>query len=185
MHGGIPGFVSLMAACCFIGLTPSVHPQAEESPDAWAPLRLLEGNWEGAVDGRFGRGTGVRSYRFVLDHQYLLTRHASVRLPQPQSPEGDYHRELGVFSFDRERNTLVYREFLVEGYVNRYRCESGRNRLVCVTEAMENGKGMRARLTLELEDRFRFVEIFELAPPGEELDVYFNVRWTRAPDLDD
>jgi hypothetical protein len=108
-----------------------------------------------------------------------------VRLPQEKSPRGDHHRELGVFSYDRDRDKVVYREFLVEGFVNRYTCEVEPTRFVCTTESVENGPGMRARLTVEISDRYRFEEIFELASPGEELEVYFTNRWTRVPDLED
>ncbi len=50
---------------------------------------------------------------------------------------------------------------------------------------MENGPGIRARLTLQITDRYRFVEVYEIAWPGNELAVYFTNRWTRSPVLDD
>ena len=143
----------------------------------------MEGTWEGAIDGRLGEGKGLRRFSFILDGKFVLVRHASVRLPQEKSPEGDYHRELGMFSFDRERNTLVYREFLVEGYVNRYTCDVEPRRLVCTTESVENGTGMKARYTLEISDGYRHNETFELAGPEEELQVYFTNRWSRTPNL--
>ena len=158
-------------------------PEGSESTDPWGPLRLLEGTWEGAIDGRLGQGKGLRRFSFILDAKFVLLRHVSVRLPQEKSPKGDHHREFGVFSFDRERNTLVYREFLVEGYVNRYTCDVDPGRLLCTTESVENGPGMRARYTLEISDGYRHNEIFELAMPGEELQVYFTNRWTRTPNL--
>jgi hypothetical protein len=156
-----------------------------QTTDPWEPFRLLEGHWEGAIDGRLGQGTGRRHITFILDGKFLLLRHASVRLPQEKSPRGDYHREMGVFSFDRERGMVIYREFLVEGFVNRYTCDVEPKKFVCTTESVENGPGMRARLTVEISDRYRFDEIFELASPGKELEVYFTNRWTRVPNLDD
>ncbi len=50
---------------------------------------------------------------------------------------------------------------------------------------VENGAGMKARLTLEILDRYRFDETFELAGRGEELGLYFTNRWTRVPSFDD
>lgn len=171
------------SATVSLGEKQTPGKEESESTDPWGPLRLLEGTWEGAIDGRLGQGKGLRRFYFILDGKFLLLRHASVRLPQEKSPKGDYHLELGVFSFDRERKTLVYREFLVEGYVNRYTCDVEPRRLLCTTESVENGPGMRARYTLEISDGYRHHETFELASPGEELQVYFTNRWTRTPNL--
>ncbi len=53
----------------------------------------------------------------------------------------------------------------------------------CTTQSVESGPGMRARLTVEIEDRLRFSETFELAGPGQELEVYFTNKWTKAPEV--
>lgn len=146
-----------------------------------APLTLLVGNWEGAIDGKLGTGRGVREYELVMGDLYLASRHRSVRLPQEKSPEGDEHEELGVFSFDRERGTIVYREFMGEGVVVRSPCTVDGMKVVCVAEAVESGPGIRARLTIEITDRYRFTETYDLAFPGRELERYFTNVWTRSP----
>lgn len=151
--------------------------------DPWALLRLLEGRWEGAIDGRLGTGVGVRDYEFILEGKYLKFEQASVRRPQELSPAGDHHREMSIFSFDTSRQTLVLREFMIEGFVLTSTCETEGRRIVCISEDVESGPGMRSRLTLEIDDAFRFTEIFELASPGEELAVYFTNVWTRIPVL--
>lgn len=152
---------------------------------AWEALRPLVGTWEAGIEGRLGQGVGHRRYEFIFDGVFLVSRHASVRLPQEKSPQGDYHRELAVYSFDRERGLVVLREFIVEGHVLRYTCQVEPGKFVCTSEEVENGPGMRARLTVEIKDRYRFVEVFELAGPGEELKLYFTNQWTRVPDLAD
>lgn len=164
---------------------PDSVPAEEPTSDPWAPFRLLEGHWEGAIEGILGQGTGKRSYERILDDKYVLMRHASVRLPQEKSPKGDFHRGLTIFSFDSERDTIVMRSFMVEGFVLRYTCEVEPKRFVCNTESIENGTGMRARETIEITDRYRFEETFELASPGQELTVFFTNSWTRVPDLAD
>jgi hypothetical protein len=164
---------------------PSEEPEAAtEEADPWELLRLLEGSWTGTIDGKLGTGTGVRQYDFVLGGRYLACRHESVRLPQEKSPKGDQHQELAIFSFDDERRKIVLREFMVEGVVSRYVCDTEDRQLVCVTEAVESGPGIRARLTLEVTDRYRFTEIYEIAWPGRELELYFTNRWTRSPKLE-
>ena len=179
--------LALLALVMTLAAAQPLVAQEEEAadPDPWAPFRLLPGTWEGTIDGKLGTGRGVRRYEFVLDDLYLMARHASVRLPQEKSPAGDYHREMAVYSFDSERGVIVLRDFKVEGFVLIYDCEVEPMRFVCSTTAVESGAGWRARLTIDIESKFRLVETFELAPPGRELEVYFTNTWTRAPDLAD
>jgi hypothetical protein len=146
---------------------------------------MLEGTWVGEIDGKLGTGKGVRRYELILGDQYLLRRHVSVRLPQEKSPKGDQHEELGIYSYDSERKTIMLREFLIEGIVVRSPCEVQGMKVVCASEAVESGPGIRSRMTLEIEDRYRFSEVYELAFPGRELEVYFTNRWTRSPTASD
>ncbi len=183
---------ALLVICCLLGIISTVTAQEKTGskdsvvePDPWKPFRLLEGTWEGAIDGRLGQGTGVRRYEFIFDGLYLLSRHASVRLPQEKSPRGDFHREMSIYSFDGERDIIVLRQFVVEGSVLRYTCEVEPDRFVCTTENVESGTGMRARLAVQISNRYQFDETFELASPGKELEVYFTNRWTRMPSLSD
>lgn len=167
----------------FVAMALATQQEPATEDDHWALLRLLVGRWEGAIDGRFGTGVGVREYEFILDDNYLKLEHASVREPQERSPAGDHHRELSVFSFDGERKKLVLREFMGEGFVLQYVCDVDGRRVICVSEQVESGPGMRARLTLEIHSAYRFDEVFELASPGADLEVYFTSEWTRVPGL--
>ncbi len=154
-----------------------------ENPDhPWGPLALLEGAWTGAIAGKLGTGKGVRRYEFILGGKFLMSRHISVRLPQEASPEGDEHEELGVFSYDSVRETIVLREFMGEGVVVRSICSIDDMTVVCESEAVESGPGIRARLTLTIPDRFHFKEDYEIAwTEDQELQQYFSNEWTRAP----
>lgn len=156
---------------------------ASSAPDPWGPFRLLIGTWEAGIDGALGQGEGRRTYEFYIDDLYLVHRHASVRPPQPASPNGDHHRELAVYSYDRERRVIVLREFMEEGYVLRSTCETEAKRFVCVSEDIESGSGMRSRLTIDIESAYRFTETFELAGPGEELTDLFQNTWRRVPEV--
>lgn len=161
---------------------PAQQPAGPAAPaDPWGVLRQLVGSWEGEIDGKLGTGRGVRRYELIMGERYLLVRHRSLRLPQDKSPKGDQHEELDVFSYDRERKTIVYREFFSEGVVVRSPCQVEGSKVVCVSEAVENGTGIRARLTLEIADRYRFTETYELGFPDREIEHYFTNRWTRSP----
>jgi hypothetical protein len=181
-------YSSAVTLMCFFLILFSIPmtwiAEAQTKPDdPWGPLRMLVGHWEGSIDGRLGTGFGIRDYEFILEDNFLMFRHASVREPQDKSPQGDHHRELSVFSFDSERKKIVLREFMVEGFVIQYVCNVASPRTICVTEQVESGPGMRARLTLEINNPYRFEETFELAGQGEELAHYFTNRWTRRPSL--
>lgn len=158
---------------------------AERDPqDHWKLFRMLIGSWEGDIDGKLGTGTGVRSCKFIMNKQFLLSRHSSVRLPQEKSTKGDQHEEIGIFSFDQERKKIVYREFLIEGFVNQYVCDVEENRFTCLTESVENGPGMRARWIITIANRYSFEETFELAGAGKEFSLLFTNHWTRTPKID-
>lgn len=160
--------------------------QTSETPpsDPMAILRPLEGHWEGAIDGSLGTGKGIREYEWILENQYLLFRHDSVRMPQEKSPEGDHHRELSIFSYDSERRKIVLREFMVEGVVTRYGCDLEGRRLTCTSEHVESGPGITGVLKLDIESPYEIVETFELTFPGDQApSVTMTNRWTRAPVL--
>ncbi len=161
----------------------SALAQTPSEKDPWGPLRSLEGHWEGAISGKLGTGTGVRDYEFILDGHYLTFRHDSVRAPQERSPEGDHHRELAVFSFDSERQKIVLRTFMIEGFILQYLCDVTGTKITCESEHVESGPGFRARVEIDIKSRYEFTERFELAEPGEELELYFTNRWTRGPKL--
>ena len=183
--------------CCVLGLLTFATPWESttwaqevgnttgesQAPDRWGPLTLLEGTWTGAIQGALGTGTGVRRYELLMDGQFLMSRHNSVRLPQEKSPEGDQHEEIGVFSYDSERELLVLREFMGEGVVIRSACTIEEMTVECASEAVESGPGIRARLTILIQDRYRFIERYEIAWHNQEkLQPYFTNQWTRVPD---
>jgi hypothetical protein len=72
---------------------------------------------------------------------------------------------------------------IVEGFVNRYVCHVTDPKIVCVTEYIDSGPGMRARLALGIEYPYSFVEVFELGGAGKKLAVCFANRGTRRPAL--
>ena len=155
----------------------------DEMPSIWRSLRGLEGSWEGEIDGKWGTGRGVREFKIVVGGKYLQVRHSSVRPPQPATPEGDEHEELGVFSYDQQRGLVAYREFLGEGYVTRYRCTAAGDSIVCESEDIENGPDLQTRLVLVMVDNHHFIEIYEIGRQGKELERWFTNHWRRIPEL--
>jgi hypothetical protein len=83
---------------------------------------------------------------------------------------------LGLFSYDKARSRFVLRQFHVEEFVNQYLGEkpSAEGQPLCfTTEAIENiPAGWQARETYTVLGPDEFVEVFELAPPGDEFAQY-------------
>jgi hypothetical protein len=150
--------------------------------DRLALLAPLLGRWSGTTEGQPGAGTVERHYEPVLGSRFVQVTNVSVYPPQDKNPKGERHQDVGFFSYDTARKTIVFRQFHVEGFVNQYVLEpaSTSDRLVFTTEAIENiPAGWRARETYVISAD-RLEEIFELAEPGKDFAVYSRNRLARA-----
>jgi hypothetical protein len=160
------------------------QPSAKPKSERFAKLRALEGRWRGEGNGQPGKSTVERSYEFVLGGKYLNARNSSVYAPQPKNPKGEHHEDWGMFSYDAGRKKLVLRQFHIEGFVNQYvldRESDDGKELVFVSEAIENiPKGFRARETYRFNGADSFEEIFELASPNQDFEVYTRTIFSRV-----
>ena len=160
-----------------------IRAQGPQQPDVWEPLKYFIGSWEGMAKGQPGNGKVEREYQFVLNGKYLQAKNKSVYPPQEKNPKGEVHEDWGLFSYDRGRKQFVLRQFHVEGFVNQYaldRAASSDKTLVFVTESIENiPAGWRARESYRILNNDEFVEVFELAAPGKDFEVYAENRFKR------
>ncbi len=157
--------------------------QSNTSQDALAPVAALVGRWVGTTEGQPGKGTVEREYERVLGSRFIQVHNRSTYPPQEKNPKGEVHEDIGLFSFDSGRKRIVLRQFHTEGFVNQYvlNPDSTSDRLVLMTEAIENiPAGWRARETYVLSGRDQLEEIFELAEPGKDFELYSRNRLTRA-----
>jgi hypothetical protein len=152
--------------------------------DPWKPIRRLAGTWEGESMGQPGQGTAARTYAFVLNDGYLHERNVSTYSAQEPDQAGEVHEHWSFFSYDRQRNSLVFRQFHQEGFVNQYKLSSelsGPSRAVFESESFENfDSSWRARETYVFFSDDEFEETFELARPGTEFSVYSKTIFKRA-----
>jgi hypothetical protein len=154
------------------------------APDRLAPVATLLGRWAGTTEGQPGKGTVEREYVRLLGTRFIQGRNRSSYPPQDKNPKGEVHEDMGVFSFDTARKTVVFRQFHLEGFVSQYVLDpaSTVTRLVLTTESIENiPAGWRARETYTFVSPNELEEIFELAEPGKPFEVYSRTRLTRAP----
>lgn len=158
-------------------------PRQPAAEDPLAPLGGLLGRWQGTTDGQPGKGTVEREYTRILNGRYIQSKSVSVYAPQEKNPKGERHEEMGIFSFDRARMRIVFRQFHVERFVNQYVQEpsAAGEPLVFVTESIENiPAGWRARETYRFLNAEEFEEMFELSEPGKTFDVYSRSRFKRV-----
>ncbi len=128
--------------------------------------------------------TVERNYQLVLDDKFIQVRNKSTCAPRDKTPKGEVHEDWGLFSYDRTRAKFIFRQFHVEGFVNQYVQESlapdGKT-LVFVSESIENiPAGWRAKETYKILGSDEFIEIFELAAPGKEFEVYTESQLRRV-----
>ena len=150
--------------------------QEEKKEDVFAPFKFFMGKWEGTGKGQSGISKLEAEFKFVLNGKYLQVRGKAVFKPQEKNPKGEVHEDWGFLSYDSIRKKFVLRQFHVEGFVNQYVLDSlfsdGKT-FVFVSESIENiPAGWRAKSTYKILNENEFLEIFELAGPGKEFEVY-------------
>ena len=165
-------------------LAPSLIAAQEPRPDPWAPVRFMEGAWEGKAEGKAGDGTVARRYEFILGQRYLHEKNTSTYPPQERNKKGEVHEHWSFISYDRARKALVLRQFHVETFVIQYVMnpeKSTPTTLVFESEWFENfNNKWRARETYEIASSDEFTETFELAAPDKAFETYSTNRFNRV-----
>jgi hypothetical protein len=168
---------------CAVLLCSPLLAQTGQQQDVWSPLKYFVGSWEGTAKGQAGNGKVEREYQFVLNGKFLQAKNKSTYPPQEKNPKGEVHEDWGFLSFDQGRKKFVLRQFHVEGFVNQYlldsKSEDGKT-LVFITESIENTPaGWKARETYRIVNDSEFTEVFELAAPGKDFELYSETKFKR------
>ena len=161
----------------------SLFSQNNEKQNVWEPFNYFVGSWGGRGTGKWGISKIEKVNEFIMNGKYLYVKHKSVYEPQEKNPSGEVFEEWAFFSYDKNREKFVIREFNVEGFVTQYVLDSlspdGKT-FVFVTESTENlPVDFRARLTYSIVNDDEYKDIFELAYPGKKLEVYVENYWKR------
>lgn len=150
----------------------------------WLPFKSFIGKWSGESEGEPGKGKYERSYEIVLNKKFIEVKNKSTYPPSVNNPKGEVHEDHGFISYDKARKTFVLRQFHIEGFVNQYRIESispDKKTIVFVSESIENiPSGFRAKETYQVVNENEFTEIFELAEPGKDFQVYSKATLKRV-----
>ena len=152
-------------------------------PPAAAPagvqqLDFMIGTWRGTTSGEPGNGTIERECARVLNDRFVECRTTVTYPAQEKNLKGEVHVERAIYSFDKKAKKLRLRQFHGEGFVNSY-VEAAS--LTFETVEIENiPAGWRARETYKLPSADAYEEMFELAGPGKEFEVYSRSTLNRA-----
>jgi len=169
---------------CVLAIAAGPAARQDATVDPWDRVRVLVGEWEGAAEGQAGSGVSRRTYAFVLGGRFLHEKNVSTYPAQEKNKTGEVHEHWSIISYDRARRVLVLRQFHQEGFVNQYVLDTARStpeKLVFDSERFENlADSWRARETYDIRSADEFVETFEVAAPGEALEVYSRTRFTRV-----
>jgi len=150
----------------------------------WTTLNYFIGSWQGTGEGKAGTSHVERKYEFILNSKFVFVQSKSIYDPQEKNPKGEVHEEWGFISYDRARESLIFRQFHIEGFVNHYVLTelAEEDQIIrFVTEGIENiPPGWIAKETYQILSPEEFMEVFELAGPEKEFEVYSTNRLHRV-----
>lgn len=145
---------------------------------------FLIGNWQGVETGVAGNGIGFRTYTFELNKNYIMEKNQSTFPKSEKKPKGEVHRDFGVFSFNSNKNEIVYRSFNVEGFTNIFvmdSASSSSNKFVFITREIENSPGnWKARVVIDKISDEEFIESFDLALDGKTFKHFLANHWYKV-----
>ncbi|HEU5137675.1 MAG TPA: hypothetical protein VFU13_21210 [Steroidobacteraceae bacterium] len=174
----------LVATAFLIALSTLLHA-AEPKADGLAELRWLVGEWRGVGEGDPGTSGSERHIDSFLDGKYIRASGRSVYPRQEKNPKGEIHEELDVWSFDRARSAIVFRQFDTLGFVGTYvhdKASSSADRWVLTAELLENvPKDWKARYIITRKSNDEYHEQLELDPDGKGFKPYVTNRFLKMP----
>lgn len=172
----------LVATVFLIAISPLLN-SAEPKVDGLAELRWLVGEWRGIGEGDPGTSGSERHIDSFLDGKYIRAAGRSVYPKQEKNPKGEIHEELDVWSFDRARSVIVFRQFDTLGFVGTYvldKASSTADRWVLTAESLENvPKGWKARYIITRKSNDEYHEQLELDPDGKGFKPYVTNRFLK------
>ncbi len=157
--------------------------QLSKKDSLWLTIKPFIGKWAGEGGGAPGKGHYERTYEFILNKNFVESKNKSTYPPSTNYPKGEVHEDIGYFSYDKAIKKFKLRQFHIEGFVNTFVLDSisaDKKMLVFIAEDIENiPKGFRAKETYRLLSDNEIEEIFEIAEPGKEFEVYTTVKLIR------
>lgn len=141
--------------------------EGEGTDDPWAPLRGLVGAWIGSDRTSDSVTQVTHIYGFVFGGEFLKSQTRAVLAPAGDATNPTLHETVGYFSHDSERGKIIFRQFASDGVVSTHVLQDfGPGVLVFASEAVEDGGGLRERVTFRFRGRDTFDLAVDRAAPG-------------------
>jgi hypothetical protein len=145
--------------------------------NVWKPFHPLVGTWSGTGSGFGSESDVTHQWNFAIGGQFLQLRTTSIA--RNGDGAADVHEDVGFLSYDTDRSSFVFRQFVSEGFVNTFdvTLEHGDTlTIVFGARASESAGGMRARMTLEFISDDEYEMVLELAGPGRSFSPCRSMR---------
>jgi hypothetical protein len=146
--------------------------QASKSPDPWARLSFLLGEWEGAGGGAPGVAAGGTAFAFDLDKNILARKNWAKYPPKAGEKTGLSHEDLLLIYPLAGESSMRAIYFDNEGHVINYTVSFPQKQDSVVFESDPAQKGPRYRMSYELNADKTLKNVFSIAPPGQEFKPY-------------
>ena len=147
-------------------------------------FEFLVGNWQGVETGVAGNGIGFRTYTYELNKNYIIERNQSTFPKTEKKPKGEVHRDIGIFSFNANKNEIIYRSFNVEGFTNIFVLDSVNSteqKFIFVTREIENNPGnWKSKVRIEKISDTEFKEYFNIATDGVNYKDFIANHWYKV-----
>jgi hypothetical protein len=138
------------------------------TPDPWARLRFLLGEWSGTGTGEPGLGSGAATFALELDGK-ILVRRSRADYPATATAAAIAHRDLLIVYPGASDSLLSAIYFDNEGHVIQYRVLAPAPGGRAIFDSDGPASGPRFRLTCDSTPDGGLEVGFATAPPGGEL----------------
>lgn len=168
----------------FVLFLTAILPIVGFSQNKFAKFDFLIGNWQGVEKGVSGDGIGYRTYNYELGENYIIEKNQSTFPKTDKKPKGEVHKDIGIFSYNSNKNELIYRSFNIENFTNIFvlnESESTDAKFVFITREIENNPGnWKAKVIIEKISNTEFKEFFDIAMDGENFQPFLQNHWYKV-----
>lgn len=160
----------------------------ESAMAAYAALEQFTGKWRGVGDGKWGTSRAEKLFAFILDGKVMCRGGSSVYPVQDRNPEGELHKAHSLIALAKGGSELMLTEYDNEGFIARYvldlaSSEANESWVFELVSGENLPPNFRARLTLHVPRKDRYVETFELDFGDDGYVTYLTNRLGRVPDV--
>jgi hypothetical protein len=123
------------------------------------------------------------SSRTIVPAMLIVLLGATIAFAQGDEDAGDLHEDAGYLSLDTDHSSLLFRQFLSEGFVNTFDVpveDADTLRIRFGPRDSERAGGMRVRMELVFPSDAECEMVHGLAAPGKDFAACQRMRMMRS-----